>query len=612
MADAILIDRDDAWVHSSAAMLSATCAPARVRHRADTIYLVVMAGRVIAMQSGFGMLESACSRPMNAANVMMKNVYDMFLGILAYWFVGHGIAWGHSSISWEEDAALDWAFWFIQFSYCTTASTIASGALAGRVSFTAYLLLSLFITSLVYPTVVQWAWGGGWLQELGFIDFAGGGVVHLVGAMCALASVGVCGPRIGRFPDYRTWRGIWRYVFVERYDDSYYQGPRTELERKVHSGIKECFNPVQMLFGLFLLFNGFLAFNPGSTFSTTKQSDLLVARTTVTTMMVTGAGSATVLFMSFLRRRSLVISVPDLANAAIGSMVASCGCCHVIPLPMTLVVGVVAALLTDCTHRLVTRLQYDDVVAAFAVHGPTGIFGVLCVPLFARPHCGSELRGLAFGGGEQSLKLLGIQVAGVTAISAFSFIATHIIVVAIDLLIGFRSHRADELIGLDFSEHNYESSSGPTIAKHEAEALFENSPVRPCLLEVVRQSASPSKSYQSKEPPESRTNSEHQVEEASKASEAESQTNGEHKGGEASQASETQMLKLKVAALEDQLARLTSEFELVAHLAKKAELGRGSSIVGEPSLAQSSHQASDLHALHAQLQEEEEVITRKV
>mmetsp|Transcript_13485 Transcript_13485/g.23790 ORF Transcript_13485/g.23790 Transcript_13485/m.23790 type:complete len:201 (-) Transcript_13485:308-910(-) len=190
------IDRDAMWLESATLLLDETCRAARVRHRADTVFLVMMGGRIMSMQSGFGMVESAFTRPMNSANVMMKNVYDMFIGMLAFYFIGYQICYGVSPVSWEEDPSMDWADWFVQFTYCTTAATITSGALAGRVAFLAYLVLSFVITGFIYPVVVQWVWGDGWLSQMGYVDFAGGTVVHLVGAVCSLVGICVCGPRV--------------------------------------------------------------------------------------------------------------------------------------------------------------------------------------------------------------------------------------------------------------------------------------------------------------------------------------------------------------------------------------------------------------------------------
>mmetsp|Transcript_79106 Transcript_79106/g.218909 ORF Transcript_79106/g.218909 Transcript_79106/m.218909 type:complete len:632 (+) Transcript_79106:107-2002(+) len=484
--------RDQIWIDSMQVGLSETCLAERQRHRADTIYLIVMAGRIIAMQSGFAMMEAAFVRPMNAANIMMKNLMDMFIGCLAFYLFGYQIAFGDQAVSLDE-LGFDWAIWFLQFSYATTAATIDSGALAGRVSFTAYIILSMIMTGVIYPVVVKWGWGGGWLQELGYIDFAGGTIVHLVGAVSAFVCVCICGPRVGRFPEYRAWRGCWRWICAERNDDAYYRGPQTEVEKRVFNKVTPIHNPVQALFGVFLLLIGFLAFNPASTFATTDNTDLLAARTSVTTLLVTASAALTSFLVAALRRRSTVITIPEFATMTVAGMVASCGCCHVVPPLLMLPVGIIAALMADACQNFLNYLQLDDVVGAVAAHGPPGAFGVLCVPLLAAPHCQSELRGLFFGGGQEAWRLLGVQFAGVLAITGFTAVSTYLCVILLDLLLAFRSNRATELIGHDYMEHAYED--GSTSADVNKTMVIQHSPVRDCMRERISRLHSPTKSY---------------------------------------------------------------------------------------------------------------------
>jgi len=488
-----LMSRDDVWVHSMTERAQPGCEALRRRHRADTIYLLVMGGRVIAMQSGFGMLEAAYVRPMNAANIMMKNLMDMQIGALAFYFFGYGIAYGGETVPSLEETSVDWAMWFCQFSYATTAATIDSGALAGRVSFVPYLLLSFVVTGLIYPLCVRWTWGGGWLGEMGYLDFAGGSIVHLVGGVSALVCALVCGPRIGRFKNYHGWRGPARRMFVERNPDSYYCGPLTEVERRVFSDILPISNPVQALFGVFLLLVGFLAFNPASTFATTNDSDLMAARTTITTLL-TIAGSGLACFsMSIVKRRSLMIGVPQFATMIVASMVASCGCCDVIPPALAIPLGFSAAILADVTQSVLERFSVDDVVGAVAAHGPPGALGVICVPLVARPHCQSELKGLLFGGGHEAWRLLGVQCLGILVLTCFSAIATYVVVFTLDLLCGFRVNRATELIGLDYMEHGFED--GSFAYGGEKAEIKETTPCVDSVVERIKRVCSPQKAY---------------------------------------------------------------------------------------------------------------------
>lgn len=483
-----MASRDDQWILASTAELGAECASARIRHRADTIYILMMAGRILAMQSGFGMLESAYVRPMNAANIMMKNLMDMCVGALIFWLVGYRIAASPPGTVFDEGEGFDYAMWFCQFSYATTAATINSGALAGRVSFIPYLMLSVVQTGFIFPLAANWVWGGGWLQQLGFVDFAGSAVVHLVGGISSLVSIAICGPRIGKFPKYRSWRGIWRWVFSERYLDSYYQGPITELENSLFSPIKPLYNPVQMLFGVFLLFCGFLAFNPASTYSSTNNDDIIAARATVTTTLCVAASGVS----CFLLARGAIVTVPNFTTAVIGGMVASSACCHVVPPILMMVVGIFAGAIAIGCQKLITKLMFDDVVGAIACHAAPGIFGVLCVPLLAKPHCDNPLQGLVFGGGAAALRLLGIQVIGLLALSALAAVTTFVSATTIDLLLGFRCGRAAEILGLDFCEHGFDDGTFRSDAKKQS--LQDKSPKRVTAARLLKEH-SPLKAY---------------------------------------------------------------------------------------------------------------------
>jgi len=471
MAD---IGPDGLWLAARLEANPLQCRAERVRHRADTIYQLTMGGRVIAIQTGFAMLEAAYGRPIDASSIMMKNSMDLVLGVFAYYFLGWWLSFGHDAM-WVEENAFDFALWFLQFSYATTAGTINSGALAGRVSFVAYLILSILLTGVIYPVCVHWVWGGGWLSSLGFVDFAGSSLVHMVGATSALVSVCMCGPRIGRYPNYQCWSGLWRYVFSERNDSSWYQYPKSELERAVYTPIKACNNPVQCLFGTFLLLTGFLAFNPASTLNTTYDTDLTAARTTVTTLIAASGGAVSSMMWSLIARQNLKLRVPEMTNSVLGGLVASCACCHVVPPLFMAMVGFVGGLLTSVTAPIMDRFQLDDTVGAVSVHGPPAIWGVLCVALFAQPNCQSDIRGLFFGGGEAAWILLLVQICGIVSLAAFAAAATWVSVSVIDLVIGFRCHRAHEIIGLDFTEHEIDNDS----LRHDAKERLLRKPATP-------------------------------------------------------------------------------------------------------------------------------------
>eukprot|EP00435_Cladocopium_sp_Y103_P066120 s165_g28.t1 len=495
---------DESWLIKMQAQALPECLAFRTRHRADVAFIVTMAGRIIQMQSGFAMLESAYAQPNNAANIMMKNLLDLCIGVLAFYVFGYTIAYGETEDVGIADAGFDLAHWFCCFSYATTAATINSGALAGRVAFFPYLALSTMMTGLVYPISARLVWGGGWLQQMGFVDFAGSATVHLVGAVSALVSTMICGPRIGRFTDYRAWRKPLSWVFGEKHNDEYYRVPEDPVEKKVFIPFRRCRHPVQLLFGTFLLLVGFLAFNPASTFSITSGDDLVMAHASATTLLAAAGAGVGGMAYSMARTRSSVVRVPELTNAVIGGLVASCACCTVIPLPIAPLVGLIASLLTLSVEELLVYVQVDDAVGAVAAHGPSGAWGTIAVSLFAQKHCGagnSEVVGIFFGGGMDGWKHLGIQTLGVLMLTGISLGFTYVIVMLVDFLFGFRCSRACELIGLDFWEHQFDDGSLQT--NNDKATLFGLAQMRADLSRRTRNLdsvmpkkwRSPSKSY---------------------------------------------------------------------------------------------------------------------
>lgn len=489
MAEALTSDQ--LWLQDAAQLLPEECQPLRRRHRADEIFLFMMGGRILAMMSGFGMLESAYARPYNAANVMMKNLNDLFFGSIAFYLVGSNISL--HEIGGITDDIFDTSVWFLHFTYATTSATIISGAVVGRCSFVAYLALSVFVTGVTYPVAMHWAWGhDGFLKEMGFRDFAGSGVVHMFGALCALISVCICGPRVGRFPTYRSWTGIWRVAFMERYPDAFYRGPQNEAEGAVHQSMKSCHNPVQLLFGVFLLMVGFLAFNPASVLFYITDSiddDLLASRVTVTTLLASAAGSLSSFAVALVRTRSAVIQVPDFVSGLLGSIIASCACCDVVPPLLCFLVGFIGGLLALIVQDMLAWMMIDDPVGAIAAHGMPGAWSVISVALFAKPHCQSTLRGLFYGGGREAWGLLGTQIVGLLVLGLWAVVTTYIAVIVLDLLVGFRCNRSSELLGLDLTDHHTDEGAhqfDPRTAK-----VIEQAPVRTTLANTL----SPPKAY---------------------------------------------------------------------------------------------------------------------
>lgn len=547
---------DERWIAEMRHDASAECEAFRGNHRADVTYVVTMAARIIQMQSGFAMLESAYQQPNNSANIMMKNMLDLCIGVLAFFLFGYYIAyWDTHQIGGFADAGVDLAHWFCCFSYATTAATINSGALAGRVAFFPYLFLSTVMTGVLYPICAYLSWGNGWLQKLGFVDFAGSVVVHQVGAVSALVSTCILGPRIGRFKNYRAWKGVWSVVFWERHDDAYYREPQDPAEKKVFIPFRKCRHPVQLLFGTFLLLVGFLAFNPASTFATTLGADLLVAHSSATTLLAAAGGGIGGMLFSMVYTRSTVVRVPELTNAVIAGLVASCAPAAVMPLSVSPLVGFVAAILTLVFEEMLAYKQIDDAVGAVAAHGPSGAWGANAVALFADKHCGGnpDVVGLVFGGGEAAWLLLAKQLLGMVVLCGISIGITYFSVYLIDVTVGFRCTRACELIGLDFWEHQFNDG---TFDKDNDKAEFFNAAK---LRESLNSSCWPSFSS-----PEKRYMAEQKVrelneEQARKASEAETKKEEREKAEEAGMD-----LGIEVAILKKQVQMLQSQIHLLA------------------------------------------------
>mmetsp|Transcript_2929 Transcript_2929/g.6378 ORF Transcript_2929/g.6378 Transcript_2929/m.6378 type:complete len:629 (-) Transcript_2929:195-2081(-) len=475
-------ERDQIWVDSMQERLTGQCSGLRFRHRADTIFLLVMGGRVLTMQTGFAMLESAYGEKMNAANIMMKNTMDLLCGALGFFFLGYTLAYDEKT-QWDEENNFDFAMWFAQFSYATTAATIDSGALAGRVAFSSYVVFSICVTGIIYPLGVRMTWGGGWLHEMGFIDFAGSSIVHMVGSVSACVSALLLGPRIGRFPDYRVGSKLWRLLSLNRKSNGWYQGPLDEVEKAIFVKPRNITNPVQALFGLFVLIIGFLAFNPGSTLATTGDTDLLGARTTVTTLLASSGGAFACIAGALVKTRVPNITIPDFVTGILASLVASCACCHVVTPLVSICIGFIAALVALLCQEWVDYFQVDDPVGAIAVHGPPGVVGTLSVAIFAKPHCLNSMKGLVYGGGAAAWEQLGTQCVGVLVLAGFAAVSTYILVIFIDVIWGFRCDRSAELIGLDYTEHSYDD--GSYTADQNKVAFLEHSPIKKYSLGAI-------------------------------------------------------------------------------------------------------------------------------
>ena len=400
----------------------------------DTVWVLVAAFLVFLMQAGFSMVEAGFVRAKNTCNILTKNFLDFCIASLGFFAFGYAIMFGEGNTlfggtGWflvgaqsGADVPL-YAYWFFQAVFCGTAATIVSGGVGERMQFKGYLIYSLLISVLIYPLVGHWVWGGGWLSELGFADFAGSTVVHATGGWAALAGTLILGPRIGKYNE--------------------------DGSRNVIAGHSI---PLASL-GVFLLWFGWFGFNPGSTLGVGDGS--LIARVAINTNLAAAAGAVMAMFVVWGR-----FGKPDLSmtmNGALAGLVAITAPCAFVSPGAAIAIGGVGGVLVVVGVELFDRIRADDPVGAISVHGLNGIWGTLAVGVFGEKALGVAHDGLLMGGGWTQL---GIQALGTFSVSLFVLAAMAVVFKLIDVLVGLRVSREDELKGLDLGEHGMESYSG--------------------------------------------------------------------------------------------------------------------------------------------------------
>jgi Amt family ammonium transporter len=391
-----------------------------VQTHADYVWTLVAAALVFFMQAGFAMVETGFTRAKNAVNIMMKNLMDFSMGSLAFWAVGFGIMFGVSSTGWFGTSGFflsdfkpggdPWvlAFWMFQAVFCATAATIVSGAMAERTKFSGYLLYSAALSAVIYPVFGSWAWGGlfngsGWLESLGFIDFAGSSVVHSVGGWAALAGTIVLGPRMGKY----TKDGQIKPILGHNM-------------------------PLAAL-GVFILWLGWFGFNPGSTTAANKD----IAMIFVNTNLAAAAGSILAMTTSWIKFGKPEIGMT--LNGALAGLVAiTSPCASVTPLS-AVVIGAAAGIIVVLAVLFFDKIKVDDPVGAISVHGVCGAWGTLAAGIFN------------IGG--TSLTIIGVQLLGIAACFLWVFPTAFLLFKLIDKTVGLRVSAEEELEGLDLAEH---------------------------------------------------------------------------------------------------------------------------------------------------------------
>lgn len=400
----------------------------------DTLWVLIAAFMVFIMQAGFGMLEAGLIRTKNTCNVLMNNFLDFCMASLGFFMFGYAFMFGQGNgfmgfngfflinATHEGTIPLE-AAWLFHAVFCGAAATIVAGGIAERMKFKCYLIYSFLISALVYPFVGHWVWGGGWLANLGFGDFAGSTVVHAVGGTAALVGTMMLGPRIGKYNKDGSANAI--------------EGHSMALAS----------------LGALILWFAWFGFNPGSTLSVGDGS--LMAKVAVNTNLAAAAGGLTGMFFAWRK-----CGKPDLTmtmNGALAGLVAiTAPCAYVLPYE-SLLIGFVAGILVVIATLFLDKVRVDDPVGAVPVHMVNGIWGTLAVGLFGHKALGLARDGLLHGGG---FTQLGVQALGAGATVLFVLVAMTIIFKAIDKAMGLRVSRVDELKGLDITEHGMEAYSG--------------------------------------------------------------------------------------------------------------------------------------------------------
>ena len=399
----------------------------------DNIWVLIAAVLVIFMQAGFALVEAGLTRAKSVSNIMAKNLMDFCVGVLAFFFIGFALAFGEGNSfigtsGWFlDEGTYDFGtltiptFFIFQVAFAATAATIVSGAMAERTKFKSYFVYSFLLTAIVYPIVVHWTWGGGWLNDVGagYHDFAGSGIVHMVGGVAALVGAAFLGPRIGKYDKDGKPRAI----------------PGHSI-------------PFAII-GVFILFIGWFGFNPGSELA----ADGAVPGIAVTTLLAGAAGGFVALLTVWLKDGK-----PDVAmagNGVLAGLVGITAGTYVVNNWGALIIGAIAGVIVVFSVYFFDRIRIDDPVGAVSVHGVCGAFGVLAVGLFATNSGSpageeSEILGLFYGGGTEQLVP---QIVGVLAIAAFTAVAMTIVFGAIKAVMGLRVPEEEEIEGLDVHEH---------------------------------------------------------------------------------------------------------------------------------------------------------------
>ncbi|NCC44579.1 MAG: ammonium transporter [Clostridia bacterium] len=405
----------------------------------NTIWVLVGAALVFFMQAGFAMVETGFTRAKNSGNIIMKNLMDFCIGTPTFWIVGFGIMFGTGNgffgsiagIASEgnygagmlPDGVPFWAFLIFQTVFCATAATIVSGAMAERTKFSSYCIYSFIISLVVYPVSGHWIWGGGWLAQMGFHDFAGSCAVHMVGGVAALVGAKILGPRIGKYSKSGKSRAI----------------PGHNLTIGA--------------LGVFILWFCWFGFNGASTVSMEGEAIVSASKIFVTTNLAAAVATVVVMFITWIRYKKPDVSMT--LNGTLAGLVAITAGCDTVSPTSAAIIGVISGFVVVFGIEFIDKVcKIDDPVGAVGVHGLNGALGTLCVGLFS-DGTGTDGLGLFTGGG---FHLLGIQFIGFIATAAWVVVTMVIVFQVIKHTVGLRVSADEEVAGLDIREHGLASS----------------------------------------------------------------------------------------------------------------------------------------------------------
>jgi len=406
------------------------------------VWFLIGAALVFWMQAGFAMVETGFTRAKNAGNIIMKNLMDFCIGTVMFILIGFGLFLGEDLMGligkpgfdiFTAYENFDWSNFVFNLVFCATTATIVSGAMAERTKFLSYCIYSGVISALIYPIEAHWIWGGGWLSQIGFHDFAGSCAIHMVGGISALVGAKILGPRIGKFNTDKD-------------------GKITKVNAFPGHSI-----PLGAL-GVFILWLGWYGFN-GAAATSVEQLGSIFVTTTIAPAV------ATVVCMIFTWVKYGKPDVSMCLNASLAGLVAITAPCDVTDAFGAIVIGAVAGLLVVfAVWFLDYKLRVDDPVGAVAVHMMNGIWGTISVGLFATNTApgysiadasGTELTGLFYGGG---FKLLGLQLIGFASVAAWTLVTITIVFLVIKATVGLRASQEEEIVGLDTTEHGLASA----------------------------------------------------------------------------------------------------------------------------------------------------------